>query len=270
MITRILSALILAPPVIYLILGGRPLYFFILLLPVSAGLLYEWHSLRGKISPRKWAAQTVLAWFLLFVGIYGQADLILPAIVTTLFIMVAATVLDYQPTVLVMDRWSYDFTGMIYCVLPLILLVKIKYEWGGIYLLLPFLIIWATDSGAYFSGKFLGNKKLAPQLSPGKTWVGFYGGCLSGVGTGIGISLFFSLSFFLWQAALIGMALSLVGQLGDLAESLLKRESGVKDSGKLIPGHGGLLDRLDSLLFAAPVYYGLLVAFSSIPPFNGG
>jgi phosphatidate cytidylyltransferase len=270
MFIRILSAVILAPPLLYLILKGTNFYFFLLMLPVSAGLLYEWQGLNGQVSKKKWLFYTIMAWSLLFTTYYDLGNFVLPIIILALFTMVSVTVLDYQPEKPVIVIWCTDFTGLAYCTIPLLLMVEIHKNWGGSFLLLPLLVIWATDSGAYFSGKFFGRKKLAPLLSPGKTWVGFYGGCLSGLLTGLGVSSFLSFALTPLQGIIIGGLLSLSGQLGDLAESLLKRESGIKDSGNLIPGHGGLLDRLDSLLFAIPVYYLLLIWISTTLPGKGG
>lgn len=119
-------------------------------------------------------------------------------------------------------------------------------------------LVWAYDTGAFFAGRFWGRRKLAPALSPGKTWEGVVGGLLLSVGVAFGGL------WALWPewppATRLGHALGLgvlvggAAQLGDLFESLLKRAAGVKDSGRLFPGHGGLLDRLDGLLFALPVY----------------
>jgi phosphatidate cytidylyltransferase len=116
---------------------------------------------------------------------------------------------------------------------------------------LTFLAIWATDTGALFSGKLLGGPKLAPQLSPNKTWAGSIGGlACAGIVCG---ALAFVLGVNIASAVLFAAVLSVAGQLGDLFESLVKRRMGRKDSGGLIPGHGGVLDRIDSILFAAPV-----------------
>lgn len=114
------------------------------------------------------------------------------------------------------------------------------------------LAVWSTDIGAYLVGRVVGGPKLAPAISPGKTWSGAAGGLLAAIVicNGAGFTLY---------AAAMALLLSLVTQIGDLAESALKRRCGVKDSSHLIPGHGGLLDRLDGLLLAAPTAY-LLVA----------
>lgn len=117
------------------------------------------------------------------------------------------------------------------------------------------LTIWASDIGAYFAGSMIGGPKLAPSISPKKTWAGVFGGA---VASGL---VFFALNHFIWAifappalVFAIGAAMTFVGQAGDLLESHFKRKAGVKDSGNLIPGHGGILDRIDALLLASPVF----------------
>ena len=112
---------------------------------------------------------------------------------------------------------------------------------------------FASDTTAFFVGRALGRHKLAPAISPGKTWEG----AIAGVIAAIIVSLFFTrlLPISYVQALTLGLLVSIFGQLGDLVESLLKRNMGVKDSGKLFPGHGGALDRLDSVVFASVVVY---------------
>lgn len=134
---------------------------------------------------------------------------------------------------------------------------------GFILLLLPVLVTWASDTCAYFAGKTLGRRRLAPHVSPGKTVEGSVAGLIGAVVMG------FALGFLLDDypnfpivpatGALIGLVLGVAGQLGDLAESRLKREAGVKDSGSILPGHGGMLDRFDALFFTIPLAYGLIV-----------
>jgi phosphatidate cytidylyltransferase len=126
---------------------------------------------------------------------------------------------------------------------------------GAFSLLFVLLIIWGADTGAYFCGKAFGKHKLAPKVSPGKTWQGFAGALLMGaVLTGPGLWLLgLPMTALLRLLALIELTV-VVSVFGDLLESLAKRERGVKDSGKLLPGHGGVLDRLDSLVAAAPVF----------------
>jgi len=124
-------------------------------------------------------------------------------------------------------------------------------------LLLTMMVIWAVDSGAYFSGRRFGKNKLAPFSSPNKTWEGVYGGVLLAfIVSWLGISyLSIELTVPTWLAALALTFIGFLSVLGDLFESVLKRQSGVKDSGWILPGHGGVLDRLDSLILSLPLFY---------------
>lgn len=130
-------------------------------------------------------------------------------------------------------------------------------EWGAYYLLCCLFIVWAADIGAYFSGRRFGRIRLAPRLSPGKTLEGGIGGMLAVIVISLGAAIFFG---FERDTAIKFIILSVVTAvfsiIGDLFESLLKRQAGVKDSGALLPGHGGVLDRIDSLLAAVPVFFG--------------
>jgi len=125
---------------------------------------------------------------------------------------------------------------------------------GALRLLFAFVLVWAADVGAYFAGKALGRRKLAPEVSPGKTWEGVCGGlALSLLIAGIAGATLFRLQGGAWLPfLLLCVAVVLLSIVGDLGESLLKRQVGVKDSGTLLPGHGGALDRVDSLLAALP------------------
>ncbi|NLY88136.1 MAG: phosphatidate cytidylyltransferase [Firmicutes bacterium] len=123
-------------------------------------------------------------------------------------------------------------------------------------LLLVLASVWLNDTGAYFTGLWLGRKKLAPNISPGKTVEGAVGGILAGTAGSLLFGALIGLPF-LWLL-FVTPVLCVLGQLGDLFESLLKRGAGVKDSGNLLPGHGGILDRFDSLLFVLPLAYYLL------------
>jgi phosphatidate cytidylyltransferase len=118
---------------------------------------------------------------------------------------------------------------------------------------------FASDTVAFFVGRAWGKHLLAPSISAGKTWEGAIGGLLAGIVASIILRIIFPLPFAYWQIALLGCFISIFAQLGDLAESLLKRNTGVKDSGKLIPGHGGILDRIDSLIFTGVVVYYCMV-----------
>ncbi|MBI3185882.1 MAG: phosphatidate cytidylyltransferase [Myxococcales bacterium] len=114
-------------------------------------------------------------------------------------------------------------------------------------------ITWVNDTGAYFSGRFLGKHKLYPTVSPNKTWEGFFGGMLGSTAGMFAVKAVFFGELSVADCLILGVAGGVVGPLGDLCESVLKRAFGVKDSGKIIPGHGGLLDRIDALLFNGPM-----------------
>jgi len=140
---------------------------------------------------------------------------------------------------------------------------------GGVLLIFPLVLTWASDIGAYFVGRTIGGRKLIPSVSPGKTVAGAVGG----LAASMVVSWLYaravlvpvaSLGFTPWAALGFGAIISLAAQIGDLFESLLKREGGVKDSSRIIPGHGGILDRFDSLIFVLPVAY-LLLGWLPIP-----
>lgn len=138
------------------------------------------------------------------------------------------------------------------------------HRWEGTLLvLLPLAVTWAGDTGAFFVGRSIGKTRLAPRVSPGKTVEGGVGGLVAstavGVAAGFVLDGFGTIPMSPLVGGVIGLVLGAAGQLGDLAESLLKREAGVKDSGRLLPGHGGVLDRLDALFFTLPLAYGLLI-----------
>lgn len=137
-------------------------------------------------------------------------------------------------------------------------------DFGRNWLLFAVLVTFATDTGALVTGLTIGRHSMAPSVSPGKTWEGAIGGFVLAVGIALAVGALLQLSVPVWQRALIGMAVGVVAQVGDLAESRLKRAAGVKDTSGILPGHGGVLDRLDSIVFALPVVY-YLVAFALEP-----
>jgi phosphatidate cytidylyltransferase len=136
----------------------------------------------------------------------------------------------------------------------IIIFLGTMYPIGNRLLILTFLVVWAVDTAAYFGGRAWGKKKLAPAISPHKTWAGFYAGFIGALVAAVVSKLIF-LHIGWLQVIIMAFLACLFGQIGDLMESGLKRYFGVKDSSTILPGHGGILDRFDSLLFAAPTVY---------------
>ncbi len=151
----------------------------------------------------------------------------------------------------------FTLAPVLYVALALATIVLLREGPAGLqWLILAFAATFALDTGAYAVGRLIGKHKLAPSISPGKTWEGAAGGLLAAIGATIGlVALLGDITAAYWQAALLGAGIGVIGQIGDLAESKLKRVAHVKDSGILIPGHGGLLDRLDSLVLVFPLVY---------------
>ena len=136
--------------------------------------------------------------------------------------------------------------------------IEVAADLGRSWLLFALLVTFAADTGAYLVGRAAGRRPMAPIISPNKTWEGSMGGFASAVAATLVLGLVFDLGIPAWQQAVIGGVVGVVAQWGDLMESKLKRIADVKDAGSIIPGHGGLLDRLDSMLFTLPAVYYLL------------
>jgi phosphatidate cytidylyltransferase len=131
----------------------------------------------------------------------------------------------------------------------------VVYAWGGLTIIAIFVSIWMCDTAAYFGGIAMGRHKLFPRVSPNKTWEGAVWGFFAAVGTMIAAQKFYLPYLKFHQALMIGIIIGACGQVGDLVESLFKRDAGVKDSSTIIPGHGGVFDRFDSLIFVSPILY---------------
>jgi phosphatidate cytidylyltransferase len=162
----------------------------------------------------------------------------------------------------VAGRYAATVAGIIYAgflITFLAFLKRIDPKHGGDTVVLVLLVAWIADTGGYFAGRFLGKTKLYEAVSPKKTWAGAWGG-LAGSVLGVAVLKLFFAKWLGWDDVfLIAIPGGILGQLGDLAESLIKRSVGVKDSGSLLPGHGGILDRVDAVLFIAPYVYAYLV-----------
>ena len=168
-------------------------------------------------------------------------------------------------------KTGYLYAGLLYIGLPLALsnaVVSRTGEFSGLLMVAFFCIIWASDVGAYCFGMLLGqkswSKKMCPAISPKKSWAGFWGGMLMAMLSGAILYWTGLFAFPIWHCLIVSALMHVTGVLGDLFESLWKRSTGVKDSGNLIPGHGGLMDRFDSALFAIPTGFFYLLIFGLI------
>lgn len=151
---------------------------------------------------------------------------------------------------------AYHALGVIYVPLTLSLLIPIRStDMGMVWVFLTLCVVFAGDTGAYYAGSYFGKKKLCPNVSPGKTVVGAIGGLGANLIVGLAMGYVWLPKLSWTTVALLAIAVGIAGQVGDLFESMLKRTADIKDSGKILPGHGGVLDRIDALLFAVPVAY---------------
>lgn len=246
---RIVSAVSLLPVVLWPIYTGG--WWFAALLAVGGSLMaMEWCGLTGVRSlAAKALAVSIIGALVLFVAAYAGAD----AFPMLLGAVVAASVLGglLVPLAGAAGWW---LAGIGYVGMPLVALLMVR-DLSAVLVLWVFLVVWATDVGGYFAGKGIGGPKLAPKISPKKTWAGLIGGMALSAAVSVGVMVVFDLPASHW---LLAALLAAWAQAGDLLESAIKRHFDVKDSGGLIPGHGGLLDRVDGLVFVAPAVAGLL------------
>lgn len=192
---------------------------------------------------------------------------------TTLYILylIARMVVQlYLPGLDAIRSLACSFMSQIYIALPISLMTLLYAKCGTPHLVLGmFIMIWLNDTGAFIVGSAIGRHRLFPRISPKKSWEGFWGGVLFSIAAGILFGTCFH-SYFnelgTLQLAIAGAVVALFATWGDLVESLIKRTLGVKDSGNLIPGHGGILDRIDSLLLVAPAMVAYIVATEYIIP----
>ena len=185
-------------------------------------------------------------------------DLLTPLLLTSAVVLSLIGLLARRQKEGAFTSWVWTIAGILYIGWLLSHLVALRgLDDGRNWVFFILFVTWVSDTTAFFIGRRFGRHKLAPTISPGKTWQGAIGGICGAIVMSI---LFFTptpfqLPLVCWQAILLGVVVSILGQVGDLVESLLKRNMGVKDSGKLMPGHGGILDRIDSVIFASIVVY---------------
>jgi phosphatidate cytidylyltransferase len=240
----------------------HPLAFYAFFFLITIGAVFEYYKLMHKHGQDALAVPGILITLLIYTGSYlfasgvsGLAAFLL-VIPVTLYVFLRVLFTESMSAV---KNIQATFSGIVYAGLPIAILPWMAFGhntigFSGIFILCMFILIWTNDTGAYLSGMALGKHPFFPRISPKKTWEGTIGGFI------LTIIVSFVLSKFLLEidwlmALLLGAIVSIFATLGDLVESMLKREAGVKDSGNILPGHGGILDRFDSLLFVAPAVY---------------
>ncbi len=274
LIERILSAVVLLPIVTLIVWWGEPLVTVtVMLLAVLA--LHELFSLfrGGGYTPRRSAGFLSV---LLFV-IAARVRVSVEPLDWTGFALVTSIIASLSVELPRHNRdrsllhWSLTLSGAAYIgwtlahfvllrdishpLLPSSPLRLLRLDSGAAWIVFVLAVTFLSDTGAYFTGRAFGRHRMAPYISPKKSWEGAAGGVVLATLAGVGFTPLLGLPIDPWVGGLLGAIGSVAGQAGDLAESLIKRQVDIKDSGKIIPGHGGLLDRVDSLLFTAPVLY---------------
>ena len=282
-ITRTLSAVVYAGVVIASILvqpecfGNHMLLFGIVFMIVSTLAVREFHKLVGG-SDVKIQSYAMIANALLFCTLYFffYGDLVWrPLLFAYVAILLFTMILHlFREKVNAIQSWGNLCAGQLMIALPFALMSGIAlYDKWLLFAL--FILTWVTDSGAYIVGSLMakrksGNHKMFPRVSPAKSWEGLIGGFIFDLISGyifylVGWTSTIGLTAYpLVDSLLFALAVGVFGTLGDLMESLMKRTIGVKDSGKFMPGHGGVLDRFDSLLLAVPVVYFLFIYLPTI------
>ncbi|HUU39798.1 MAG TPA: phosphatidate cytidylyltransferase [Desulfatiglandales bacterium] len=261
---RLITAFITLP-LLVVIIYFAPFWVFIILIAVIALIsLNEYYSMLKPNTAKKIILVNNLLTAALFLSILTN-DSLFPAIYPFFVIFpLTFTVFSYPMDNLNIRDIGHIIMGPFYICLPLALLSIIAgFPDGQKWIFFILAVIFSGDTGSFYFGKLFGRHKLT-KLSPGKTWEGAVGGLISNAvcASLFGYAAFPSLSRV--TIMLLGIAIGISGQIGDLAESALKRISNVKDSGKILPGHGGMLDRIDSLLFAIPILYISLICMGVI------
>jgi phosphatidate cytidylyltransferase len=253
---RVLSVVVILPPLLlFLYYAPRDLFLILVLVMVTVSLREYFQMFALTRLPVCTKACYMVAFFLVFTANFGGKSwmpmaLSLGVIVLTLHVLLTSRYGKQRLLALLHSLFAILFIA--WSLSHLILLRNLPA--GTWYIFFLCAVVWMGDSTAMYMGKGLGRYKMAPSISPGKTWEGAIGGVLGSVFAAALGAHFLVPQLALWQSLMLGLLVSLAAQISDLGESMIKRYAGVKDSGELIPGHGGLLDRIDSLLFAAPMF----------------
>ncbi len=261
---KIWTTIVMIPPLIFLIAFGPPLVLILMVLLATYLGLREFFTLALPYAKKleRWAGMG-LGLILSVLMSYGNGKIIPPLLVLLLLLLsllLMGTSEDLSSTI---SKMGILFLGIFYIgfLLAHISLIRSMAN-GAQWVLFLITTVWAGDIFAFLGGTFFGKHKLYPKISPNKTYEGLAGAMVGSVMVALPFSLLFIPRLTIGSCIWIAIALGFLGQLGDFTESMLKRSAQVKDSGALIPGHGGMLDRLDSFLFSAPfLHYSLLYLF---------
>ncbi len=259
-ITAIVAMLIFLPAAF---LGGLP--FTILIYAMASIALFELLRMR-KISLRSVPGMfsLILLWILLlpfeYIPVFEHIDDYVKLQLIIIGVLIFLSYSVFSKNEFTFDDIGFCFMAIIYIGVGFYYMLATRAA-GILYIFFALLLIWATDSGAYFFGRAFGKRKLLPSISPNKTVEGAIGGIISAIAGTLLFFFFTDLHDYVQLPALllVAIVLSVFGQIGDLVESALKRYYNVKDSGNLLPGHGGILDRVDSWLFVFPLLHFLLL-----------
>ncbi len=262
MLQRIITGLVLIPAVVLLVLNASYLWLSVVVSIITLIALWEYNSfvvvesLSGNTSERSKLLTVLLGVFVpALYSVYG-AGVLFPYLVLCLLLIVLVSAIGRDGLEGSITEASLRFFGIVYIAVTLSHIIAFNtVENGRLWLLVILIIVWANDTFAYFGGKSLGKNKLAPSISPGKTIEGAVIGLIGGFIAAFVFDYYQNIFANVWDIVLVSLLVGVLSIVGDLVESILKRSSGVKDSGSILPGHGGLLDRIDSLIFVIPAVY---------------
>lgn len=257
---RLATSLVLIPVVIACVIFGYPTLFLLALLG-AALLSWEWANMVSNSRPIFYA----ITYFFVAVVAIWMKPIIVPA-----FVIIVALTTAFCKSKGEANRWML-LLGIPYIAIGIGSIVSLYTSYGPYIVLWFMFLVWGVDIGGYLVGTTVKGPKLAPKISPNKTWSGLLGGVLLSVLISYAVMLFFKVSSdtSLYYLVMAGI-LAVIAQIGDLIESFMKRRLGVKDSSNLIPGHGGIFDRIDGLIFAAPFAYLMLVNLAKFIKFWQG
>jgi phosphatidate cytidylyltransferase len=253
---RLISAVFILPPLLVIVRFGSPVHFLLLLtLVVVIALLEFYRMLAAKGVPcRKWLGVGIGIFLPLTFYMGGMASHV--AIAAAIMLSFITGLFERQELAMALQSLAFTLLGVFYVgwLLSHVILLRLLTE-GIYYVFYVFGVVWLGDAVAMGTGTLLGRSKLAPTISPLKTIEGAIGGLIGSICGAVLGGMWLLDDVTLLQCIAMGVILAVLGQLGDLSESFLKRSVGIKDSSAIIPGHGGMLDKVDGILFGAPALY---------------